>query len=529
MHKTAELAVPPAALTPSSDLQPEDGRGLYIQGLHALRSADFDAAINHFIAALRRQPTHQGMRRNLVRALMAAGRFRQALLQADACLAAAPDDAELHFARGSALNGLGEPARACAALMRAAALRPDHAPTCLNLANAQADLDDMAAAEDLCRRAIRLDPNLPEAHASLGFILTARGQVTAAIEACETAIKLSPDFTQAHWNLAIAALLSGDLPRGFAAYEWRKRHLPYRSDFPDLAGPQWDGSDPAGRTILVRAEQGAGDVIQFARFLPAIRDAGGAAILLCPSTIAPLIRSISGIGVVAIQDPLPHYDAWIDLMSLPHVFGTTLDTLPGASGYLRADAERVAAWRARLPVGRNVGVALAGNPAHPNDRRRSIPPCLVFPLPEMPGITFINLHHGASARGLGVPDLSAQLTDYAETAALLENLDLIVTVDTSIAHLAGALGKPAWVLLPAAPDWRWLLGRADSPWYTSLRLLRQQRAGDWTDVLAQVMRALPDALRSALAVRSDEIHRHAGRELVLSAGQQGILGVAADA
>jgi len=245
--------------------------------------------------------------------------------------------------------------------------------------------------------------------------------------------------------------------------------------------------------------------------------------------MVPLIQSISGIRVIPTEDPLPRYDAWIDLMSLPHVFGTTLDTLPGASGYLRADAGRVAAWKARLPVGRKVGVALAGNPAHPNDRRRSIPPRLVFPLPEMPGISFINLHHGAAASGLGLPDLSAQLTDYAETAALLDNLDLVVTVDTSIAHLAGALGKPGWVLLPAAPDWRWLLGRADSPWYASLRLLRQQQAGDWTDVLAQVMRALPDVLLSDLAVRSDETDRHAGRQLILSAGQQGVLGVAADA
>jgi tetratricopeptide (TPR) repeat protein len=366
------------------------------------------------------------------------------------------------------------------------------------LANAQADLDDMEAAEELCRRAIRLDPNLPEAHASLGFILTTKGKLAAAIEACETAINLSPGFTQAHWNLAIAALLSGDLPRGFAAYEWRKRHLPYRGDFPNLTGPQWDGSDPTGRTILVRAEQGAGDVIQFARFLPSIREAGGAAILVCPSTVVPLIRSISGPDVISGNDPLPCYDAWIDLMSLPHVLGTTLGTLPGASGYLRADAERVAAWRDRLPVGCKVGVVLAGNPAHPNDRRRSIPLHSVFPLPEIAGITFINLHHGAAARGLGLPDLSAQLTDYAETAALLENLDLIVTVDTSIAHLAGALGKPAWVLLPAAPDWRWLLERADSPWYASLRLLRQRRAGEWTDVLAQLMRTLPNVLRSGL-------------------------------
>lgn len=496
MHTSTEPAASRAAAASPAEPWLDDGRALYIQGLVALRDSDTDAAVELLTAALRRQPSHQGMRRNLMRALLAASRFRQALMQADVCLLAAPHDAELHFARGSALNGLGEPARASAALTRAAAFRPDHAATFLNLANAQADLDDLAAAEDLCRRAIELDPKLPEAHASLGYVLTAQGRVAAAIEACETAIRLSPTFTQAHWNLAIAALLAGDLPRGFTEYEWRKQHPSYRGDFPASAGPQWDGSDPAGRTILVRAEQGSGDVIQFARFLPAIHAAGGVPILVCSAPMAPLIRLIPGVHVVSSDDSPPPYDVWIDQMSLPRVFAATLDTLPGATGYLRADPHRVAAWRARLPGGLNVGVAFSGNPAHPNDRRRSIPRGLVAPLPDMPGITFINLHHGAAAVGLGLPDLSARLADYAETAALIEALDLVVSVDTSIAHLAGALGKPAWVLLAAAPDWRWLLGRPDSPWYASLRLLRQQQAGDWTGVLAQVIRELPTVSRS---------------------------------
>lgn len=499
MRSAAELVAPELAPAPAAEPQRDDGRALYVQGLVALRDGDAEAAVGLLTVAVRRQPAHQGARRNLMRALLALGRFHQALMQADICLLAAPDDGELHLGRGTALNALGEPALACAALTRAAALRPDHAPSFLNLANAQADLDDMGAAEALCRRAIQLDPSMPEAHASLGFILTSKGRPAAAIEACEAAIRLSPDFTQAHWNLAVAALLAGDLPRGFAAYEWRKRHLPYRGDLPALPGPEWDGSDPAGRTILVRAEQGAGDAIQFARFLPSIRDAGGIPILACPAPVAPLIRSMPGVRVVSSGDKLPRYDAWIDQMSLPRVLATTLETLPGAAGYLRADPARVQAWRARLPAGRKVGVAFSGNPLHANDHRRSIPLGLVAPLPVIPGNTFIDLHHGADAGRIGLPDLSAQLTDYAETAALIENLDLVVSVDTSVAHLAGALGKPAWVLLAAAPDWRWLLERDDSPWYGSLRLLRQQRAGDWTGPLAQVTRELPPFLRSAPA------------------------------
>ena len=230
--------------------------------------------------------------------------------------------------------------------------------------------------------------------------------------------------------------------------------------------------------------------MQMARFLPVIRDAGGVPVLVCDPAIVPLIRGLPGVRAVSRHDPLPRFDAWVDLMSLPHVLGTTLATIPHAAGYLRADPELVAAWRAWLPPGRKVGVAFSGNPAHPNDRRRSIPPSVLGPLPQVPGTTFINLQHGPAANGLGLADLSARLTNYAETAALIENLDLVVTVDTSVAHLAGALGKPAWVLLAAAPDWRWLLQRPDSPWYESIRLRRQARAGDWSDVLAALKRDL---------------------------------------
>jgi len=471
-------------------LPPDDGGSLYVRGLRALRNGDLEEAASLLTQALRRQPGHQGMQRNLVRALLALENYAQALVRADAALVETPDDAELHFARGTALSALGQPSRACGAFARALSLQPDHAPSWLNMGNASADLDDLESAETLYRTALRVDATLPEAHASLGYLLTMQGRLPEAIAACETAIQLKPEFSQAHWNLAIALLLSGDLPRGFAAYEWRKRHNPFVKDLPDLPGPKWDGSDADGRTILVRAEQGFGDAIQFARYLCLIRDAGGTPVLACAPPLVPLIRGIPGVKAVAAGEPLPAYDAWIDQMSLPRLFGTTLDTIPGADGYLRADPIRVEAWRSWLPSGRKVGVAFAGNPRHNADRRRSIPLDLVVPLPVIPRLDFVNLQHGGPAGRLGLPDLSPRMTDYAETAALIENLDLVVTVDTSVAHLAGAMGKPVWIMLPFAPDWRWLLNRADSRWYRSARLFRQPAAGDWTSVLADVMREL---------------------------------------
>jgi hypothetical protein len=308
-----------------------------------------------------------------------------------------------------------------------------------------------------------------------------------AIEVCEAGIRLRPDFVQAHWNLAIAALLNGDLPRGFAEYEWRKRHPQHQANFPKLPGEVWNGSNPSGRTILVRAEQGFGDAILFARYLPLITAAGGTPILVCAPALVPLIGSMPGVRATAPSGALPAYDAWIDQASLPQVFGTTLETIPAGEGFLQAEPGRVRDWKARLPGGRTIGVAFAGNPKHSGDRRRSVPLELIDGLLDLRGVSLVNVQRGHEACGLGLPDLTPWLTDYRETAALIETLDLVVTVDTSVAHVAGALGKPVWVLLPHAPDWRWLLGRTNTPWYRSARLFRQPTAGDWNSVLAQVV------------------------------------------
>ena len=471
-------------------MEPDRGQALYVQGLMALKHGEAAAAAVLLTQALRQRPGHPGMRRNLIRALLVSEQYGQVVIHADAALQEAPNEAELHFSRGTALNALGQHEGAWAAFTHAIALNPDHAASWLNMGNAAADLDDLAAAETLYRTAIRLDPALAEAQASLGYILTAQGRLLEAMATCEAAIRVRPDFAQAHWNRAIATLLSGDLPNGFREYEWRKLHARYGADFPSLPGQPWDGSDPAGRTILVRAEQGFGDAIHFARYLPLIQATGGNPILLCSPALSHLIASMQGIQAATPTDPLPAYDAWIDQASLPGIFGTALDSIPAPAGYLRADPKRVQAWRARLPPGRKVGIAFAGNPKHQNDRRRSIPRNQVGKLPAIPGLSFVNLHHGEAAVDLGLPDLTPWMTDYAETAALIETLDLLVSVDTSVAHLAGALGKPVWIMLPHAPDWRWLLDRTDCPWYDTARLFRQPSPGDWASVLTQTLQEL---------------------------------------
>ena len=464
---------------------PDDGQTAYVQGLHALRDGNLTSAIPLLEQAAALQPSHPGRRRNLVRALLAAEQFVPVLHHVEAGLPHAPDDAELHFARGCALARSAQPALARAAFVHAVSLRPGHAPSWLNLGNACFDLDEYDTAESCYRQAIALDRSLPEALVSLGYLLTRQGHLTDALACCNEAIRLRPELVQAHWNRAIALLLQGNLREGLATYEWRKRHDRFRSNFPALPWPAWDGSNPAGRTILIRAEQGAGDAIQFVRYLPLIREAGGCPVLLCSPGLIPLFRPL-GVRAVTSLAGSETFDAWADLCSLPHLFGTELASIPALPGYLRADPGRAQAWHSRLPAGRKIGIAFAGNPDHSGDRWRSIPPALLAPLLTMPDVTFVNLQHGPAAAAIALPDLTPQLPDYAETAALIANLDLVISADTSVAHLSAALGKPTWIMLPHAPDWRWMLRRTDSPWYPSVTLYRQPAPGDWTSVITRV-------------------------------------------
>ncbi len=411
--------------------------------------------------------------------------------QATRVLARNPDDAAAYFARGTALRSLRRPHAAREALTRAVVLNPGMAAGWLNLGNVLSDLGHPQEAERHYRSAVRHDPLMAEAWTSLGHLLLEQGLAEEAVTACETAVRLNPGLAEAGWNLAVALLLSGDWPRGFQAYEGRKAHPGFRAAFPPLPGPCWDGRDPRGHVILVRAEQGLGDTIQCARYLRLIVERGGTPVLTCDPGLVPLIATMPGVVALPHATRVEGYDAWIDLMSLPLVFGTDRSTVPLADGYL--PFPRLSARAGGL----RIGIAWAGNPAHANDRRRSLPSLavcsLLAPLLAISGVTFVNLQVGRRAKEAGLPDGSAALPDFRATAALVASLDLVISVDSAVAHLAGALGVPVWILLPHAPDWRWLLGREDSPWYASARLFRQAEAGDWGGVIARVIAALKAA------------------------------------
>ena len=468
------------------EAEPDEPFALFLLGESALATKRSAEAVGLLSRALALRPAHRDTRLALARAHLACADPAAVLrtlepLASDTLLAAA------HSLRGTALNALGRPEEAVAAFALTLSVTPDDAEAHLNCGNAFAELDDAAQAEQHIRRAIACDPAMAEAHASLGHLLASLGRLPEAIAANEAAIALRPDFTTAHWNQGVAHLLGGDMEAGWQQYEWRKRRFP--ASFANPPGPQWDGGALDGRTILVLAEQGFGDAIQFARYLPMLAYRGAQVVLQCASPLVKLLGAMPGVTAVP-RGQLPPYDCWVDQMSLPLLFGTTLSTVPSPGGYLRPDPVRAERWERRLPNGLRVGLVWAGNPRHSNDRRRSIPAAALAPIVTAGRSTLVSLQEGPRARDVaklfGVTDHSGRLTDWAETAAAVSAMDLVITVDTAMAHLAGALGIPVWLMLPYAPDWRWMLGRNDTPWYAGMRLFRQEQPGDWPGVAKRV-------------------------------------------
>jgi hypothetical protein len=298
-------------------------------------------------------------------------------------------------------------------------------------------------------------------------------------------------------------LLRGDFKEGLEKYEWRWRGEDLERR--DFAQPQWRGEDIAGRTILLHADRGLGDTIQFCRYASLVAARGGDVVLEVPHALRRLLSSLQGLHrLVTSGDPVPVFDLHCPLMSLPLAFGTTIDTIPGQAPYLAAEADLCAFWRDRLPPADfRVGITWQGNPVHKNDQNRSLPLKQFAPLAAIPGVSLISLQkdHGLDQLndlpdGMCVHRLGVGYDEggFQDTAALIMALDLIVTVDSSVAHLAGALGRPAWIALPFIPDWRWMLDRADSPWYPTVRLFRQRKRGDWNDVFAGMAAELADRL-----------------------------------
>ncbi len=465
--------------------------------LHCERGAWRDA-IPLLREVLRLRPDYPEACSNLGTALQETGAFDEAVRCFRAAIRLKPDYHEAYFNLGNAWKEKGDLGQAADAYRAAIRLAPGFPAAHSNLGGVLQSRGDLDAAEAAYASALRADPRYEKALNGLGLVRCERGHVDDAIAHYHRALALNPDFAEAHLNLGLALLLSGRLREGWPEYEWRWRVPSLRHARRHADRPRWQGEPLAGRTILLHAEQGLGDTIQFARFAPVVAAAGARVLLEVDEPLVELLRgSFAGIEVYRRGERLPACDGQCPLLSLPGALGIDLGNVPAAVPYLAADPARRAGWQARIrdPLARRIGLAWAGSPTHPYDRTRTIPADALRPLVEVAGARCYSLQKGPAAAGVqalgpAVVDWTGELASFADTAALVACLDLVVTADTAVAHLAGALGKPVWLLTPFAPDWRWLLARTDSPWYPTMRLFRQRRPGDWSEVVAAVHGAL---------------------------------------
>jgi Glycosyltransferase family 9 (heptosyltransferase) len=347
------------------------------------------------------------------------------------------------------------------------------------------------AAESYLRDAASHDArHRPLALLLLASLLSGHGRFAEAVRFARKGLAIAPHLPALHNTLALALLAQGDYEAGWREYEWR-RHVPGFAALPDEG---WQGERLEG-VLLVQTEQGMGDSLMLARYLPMAAARARAVVLTCQAPLIPLLRRMPGVAAaMPTGDPLPWHDRAVFMASLPRLFETRLDNIPSSAGYLAADPARARAWSGLLPGRRRIGLVWAGNPELAGDEQRSMPFDVVEPLLAAPHVQFFGLQVGERARDIAgrsdIVDLSAHLTDFAETAAVIANMDLVIAVDTAVAHLAGALGRPSWIMLPRVADWRWLIRRTDSPWYASVRLFRQTRPDDWQPVIRRVASAL---------------------------------------
>lgn len=379
----------------------------------------------------------------------------------------------------------------------AAAADPRSAGACQNVGCILLDKGDSAGAVEWHERALQLGCDPGQGMSNLGDALVSSGRLAEGTAMLERAIQIAPGSVEAHWNLSLAYLSAGDFRRGFAEHEWRLRKP--NSAAARFPQPMWKGDPLAGRTILLHMEQGFGDAIQFARYVRHVAAMGGRVIVECYAPLVRLFADLAGVHqVVERGKTLPPFDIHTPLFSLPHLFGTTLTTVPAQVPYLRVDPALLERWRhltATPSPTRKIGLVWAGNRDHRNDPNRSMALSQLAPLAEVPGVRWFSLQTGsnmtdAPPHGLELTNLTSHIADFADSAAFLSNLDLLISVDTAPVHIAGALGLPAWLLLPFAPDWRWLTDREDTVWYPTLRLFRQKRAGDWQGVVQRVVAEL---------------------------------------
>jgi tetratricopeptide (TPR) repeat protein len=476
-------------------LRPDFAQAHHNLGVALAELGNLDEAVMCLRQALILQPDYAEARYNLGNVLVSQGKREEAVANFHRALELRPAYGEVYSNLGLALIDLRRSAEAVVYLQQGVRLRPvpeSHN----NLGLALADLGRFDEAEASFKEALRINPSYIDAHANLANLYKEQGRSEEALAGYQVALWLNTDAPSTHWNRALTWLQQGDFTQGWQEYEWRwkRKQTPARA----FRQPTWDGSPLDGRTILLYMEQGLGDMLQFIRYAPLVKERGGTVIVECPRFLIPLFSTCRGIDrIIAEGDPLPDFNVQAPLLSLPRLFKTTLETVPATVPYLFPDSGLVEKWRQRLPSAEEfkIGISWQGNPHHQWDRHRSFPLAAFAAVARLPGVRLVSLQKGAGTEQLKtvsfeVIDFSQELDTtsgaFMDSAAIIKNLDLVITVDSAIAHLAGALGAPVWLALAAIVDWRWMFRREDSPWYPAMRLFRQPKLGDWASVFERI-------------------------------------------
>ncbi len=487
----------------------------YVEALSNLSNAlkeqgHNEEALTAAETAIAQDQNHAAAHNNRSVALTALARYQEAEDAARRALALAPEDPSVHANLGVALLEQDQLDQAESHFQSALAIKPDFIQAINNLGNVFKARSNLGDAEQCYRTALALNDNYAEAHHNLGNCLREEGRLAEAEAAYARALEIDPEHAEARGSLAMLQLLTGRFAEGWEGYEVRHRMKMMAGKItrpPTI--PRWDGSPLDGASILLQAEQGLGDTLQFARYASLVEARGGRVVLCVQKPLKPLLQGLaSRCHVITSEEEVPEVACYAPLMSLPKIFATRLETVPDTVPYLAPDPTLVETWRTKLDAAVEpredairIGIAWQGNPRFPRDASRSIPLSAFEPLGELANVRLISLQkgHGSEqlveqAASMPIATLGPNVDDTAgafmDSAAVMQHLDLVIASDSAVCHLAGALGRPVWTLLAHVPDWRWLLLREDSPWYPTMRIFRQQRAGDWAGVMTEVAAAV---------------------------------------
>jgi tetratricopeptide (TPR) repeat protein len=472
--------------------RPDDFDALHLLGMVNFQRGRMVEALRLLAAALRTNPDSPEALSNLGLALHTSGHYDEAVSSYRCALELAPDHPEFLYNLGNSHLELGRFADAVSNYDAALASKPDHVGAMVNRGNALLRLNEPHKALSSYDAALAAMPGHPQILTNRGHALRRLDRPDEALLQFKAAVAASPNFAEAHFEAAMTHVTLGDFDAGWQAYEWRWKTGAFARQRRSFQAPLWLGKEPVeGKTILLHAEQGFGDTIQFIRYAPLLLSRGAEVICEVQPELQPLLSQLEGVRVIASGEPLPAFELHCPLLSLPLAFKTRVESIPASVPYLAAPAERLKHWRSRLPSDRpRVGLAWSGSSTHKNDANRSIPLARLAALFGNPAVQYVSLQTEMRSEDSDVlrdlPNLvhvGDDLGDFADTAAIVSLLDVVVTVDTALAHLAGALGRPVVILLPYAADFRWMRHRADTPWYPTAKLLRQPAFGDWDSVI----------------------------------------------